>query len=103
MIRVLSYTQVICNRAGRLVEVERSGAGTEEDLICLARFSGSAGELWALSAGRSTGAHHQGLPGTQASTELGSSYSGMIATASISTSAPGRACPAVETTVMAVR
>jgi hypothetical protein len=34
---------------------------------------------------------------------VGSSYSGMIATASISTSAPGRACPAVETTVMAVR
>ena len=34
---------------------------------------------------------------------LGSSYSGMIATASISTSAPGRACPAVVTTVMAVR
>ena len=32
-----------------------------------------------------------------------SSYSGMIATASISTSAPGRACPAVETTVIAVR
>jgi hypothetical protein len=30
-------------------------------------------------------------------------YSGMIATASISTSAPGRACPAVETTVTAVR
>ena len=34
---------------------------------------------------------------------VGSPYSGMIATASISTSAPGRACPAVETTVMAVR
>jgi hypothetical protein len=32
-----------------------------------------------------------------------SSYSGMTATASISTSAPGRACPAVETTVIAVR
>jgi hypothetical protein len=32
-----------------------------------------------------------------------SSYSGMIATASISVSAHGRACPAVETTVMPVR
>ena len=65
---------------------------------CLETFTARSGSSARLAGRRPRGEF--ALVGLEPG---GSSYPGMIATASISTSAPGRACPAVETTVMAVR